>query len=137
IFPATVFATLGLDPAADINPVFAGGHDASVIAVCNEQAEVGVSFDDARQDAVTDCDVSEKVVVFAYGPEIPNDGMAVAGDLSDELKAGIKQALLDYAATEEGAAVLDSIYNINAFGEPNLESLQIIRDAVAELGFGS
>ncbi|MEX1333979.1 MAG: PhnD/SsuA/transferrin family substrate-binding protein, partial [Candidatus Limnocylindrales bacterium] len=25
IFPATVFATLGLDPAADLNPVFAGG----------------------------------------------------------------------------------------------------------------
>ena len=49
----------------------------------------------------------------------------------------IKQALLDYAATEEGAAVLDSIYNITAFGEPNLDSLQIIREAVEELGYGS
>jgi phosphonate transport system substrate-binding protein len=77
------------------------------------------------------------VVVFAYGPEIPNDGVAVAGDLSPELRAGIKQALLDYAATEEGKVVLDEIYNITAFGEPNLESLQIIRDAVAELGYGS
>lgn len=137
IFPATVFATLGINAETDLNPVFAGGHDASVIAVCNEQAEVGVSFDDARQDAVTDCDVSEKVVVFAFGPEIPNDGVAVAGDLSDELKANIKQALIDYAGTEDGAAVLESIYNINAFGEPNQESLQIIRDAVAELGYGS
>ncbi len=96
-----------------------------------------MSFDDARSDAVTDCDVASTVVVFAYGPEIPNDGIAVAGDLSDELKANIKQALLDYAATEEGAAVLDEIYNINAFGEPNQESLQIIRDAVAKLGYGS
>ena len=77
------------------------------------------------------------MVVFAYGPEIPNDGVAVAGDLSAELKASIKQALLDYAATEDGAAVLDQIYNINAFGEPNQDSLQIIRDAVAELGYGS
>ncbi len=33
--------------------------------------------------------------------------MAVAGDLSEELKANIKQALLDYAATPEGAATLD------------------------------
>ena len=137
IFPATIFATLGIDPETDLAPVFAGGHDASVIAVCNGQAEIGVSFDDARSDAVTDCDVANTVVVFAYGPEIPNDGVAVAGDLSDELKAGIKQALLDYAATEDGAAVLEQIYNINAFGEPNLESLQIIRDAVAELGYGS
>jgi phosphonate transport system substrate-binding protein len=138
IFPATVFKTVaGLDAETDLNAIFAGGHDASVIAVCNGQAEVGVSFDDARSDAVTDCDVANTVVVFAYGPEIPNDGVAVAGDLSDELKAGIKQALLDYAATEDGAAVLEQIYNINAFGEPNLESLQIIRDAVAELGYGS
>lgn len=137
IFPATVFATLGIDPETDLEPVFAGGHDASVIAVCNGQADVGVSFDDARQDAVTDCAVADSVVVFAYGPEIPNDGVAVAGDLSDELTAGIKQALLDYAATEEGKAVLESIYNITAFGEPNLDSLQIIRDAVEELGYGS
>ena len=136
IFPATVFATAGLDPETDLNALFAGAHDASVIAVCNGQAAIGVSFDDARTDAVTDCDVANTVVVFAYGPEIPNDGMAVAGEVSDELQANIKQALLDYASTEEGAAVLDSIYNINALTEPNMDSLQIIRDAVAELGYG-
>jgi len=137
IFPATIFATMGIDPETDLDPIFAGSHDASVIAVCDGQAEIGVSFDDARTDAVTDCDVNGTVVVFAYGPEIPNDGVAVAGDLSEELKTNIKQALLDYAATEDGAAVLDSIYNITAFGEPNQDSLQIIRDAVAELGYGS
>ena len=118
IFPATVFATVaGLDPETDINALFAGSHDASVIAVCMGQAEIGVSFDDARQDAITDCDVAGTVVTFANGPEIPNDGMAVAGDLSDELKASIKQAMLDYAETEEGVAVLESIYNITAFAE--------------------
>jgi len=137
IFPATIFATMEIDPETDLNALFAGGHDASVIAVCNQQAEVGVSFDDARTDAVTDCDVDGTVVVFAYGPEIPNDGVAVAGDLSEELKANIKQALLDYSATEEGAAVLDSIYNISKFGEPNQDSLQIIRDAVEQLGYGN
>lgn len=138
IFPATVFKTVtGLDPETDLDAIFAGSHDASVIAVCNDQAEVGVSFDDARTATVTDCDVPGTVVTFAYGPEIPNDGVAVAGDLSEELKASIKQALLDYAATDEGKTVLDSIYQITAFGEPNLDSLQIIRDAVAELGYGN
>lgn len=137
IFPATVLATLGLNPETDLEALFAGGHDASVIAVCMGQAEVGVSFDDARPQAVTDCDVPGTVVTFAYGPEIPNDGIAVSGELSDELKANIKQALLDFASTEDGVAVLESIYNITAFGEPNLDSLQIIRDAVNELGYGS
>ena len=136
IFPATVLANLGIDSVRDLDVIFAEEHDRSVITVCVGQAEVGVSYDDARPDATTDCDVAGTVVVFAYGPEIPNDGIAVSGDLSDGLRDRIKQALLDYAATEEGAGVLDTIYNINAFAEPDLASLQIIRDAVDKLGYG-
>lgn len=136
IFPATVFANQGIDPRTDLQAIFTDEHDRSVIAVCTGEAEVGVSYDDARPDASTDCDVSGSVVVFAYGPEIPNDGIAVSGDLSEGLRERIKKALLDYAATEEGAAVLDAIYNINAFADPDIASLQIIRDAVEKLGYG-
>ncbi len=137
IFPATIFAVAGLDPETAINPVFAGGHPASVIAVCEGQAEVGVSFDDARTGAETDCDVENEVVVFAYGPEIPNDGFAVAGSLPDDMKEGIKQALLGYAETEEGKETLDKIYEIDALTEPNLEALEIVRDAAEQLGITS
>ena len=133
IFPATVFVNAGLDPETGIQPLFANSHDASVIAVCEGQAEIGVSFDDARSIATSDCDIANTVVVFAYGPEIPNDGFAVAG-VSDDLSGRIKQALLDYAASEEGSATLDAIYQITALTEPNLESLQIVRDAVEGLG---
>jgi phosphonate transport system substrate-binding protein len=135
IFPATVFATQGIDIESGINPIFAGAHDASVIAVCEGQAEVGVSFDDARPDAdeLSECPIAEEVVVFAYGPEIPNDGIVVDGDLPQETKDAIKQALLDYAESEEGQAVLESIYNITGLTEPNMESLEIVRDAVEQL----
>jgi phosphonate transport system substrate-binding protein len=136
IFPATVFAVAGFNPESDINPLFAGSHDASVIAVCQGQAEVGVSFDDARAVAVSECDIASEVVVFAYGPEIPNDGVAVSGDLPDNLKTAIQQGLIEYSESEEGAEVLDSIYNINAFTEPNLEAFEIVRDAVDQLGAG-
>jgi phosphonate transport system substrate-binding protein len=135
IFPATVFLTQGMNPETDINPIFAGSHDASVIAVCNGDAEVGVSFDDARTIATSDCDIANEVVVFAYGPEIPNDGIAVAGDLPDELKQQITDALMAYAETEEGAAVLESIYQITAFTEPNIEGLELVRQAVEDLGY--
>jgi phosphonate transport system substrate-binding protein len=135
IFPAVSFVAAGLDPQADIEPIFAGTHDASVIAVCNGDAEVGVSFDDARTIAVSDCDIASEVVVFAYGPEIPNDGIAVVGSLPDDLKQQIKDALIAYAETEEGAAVLESIYQITAFTEPNIEGLDLVQQAVDELGF--
>lgn len=137
IFPATVLLGEGIDPETDIEPLFAGSHDASVIAVCEGQAEIGVSFDDARTVATSDCDIPGKVVVFAYGGEIPNDGIAVSGDLSDELKGKIADALKAYAETEDGAAVLDAIYQITAFTDPNLDALELVRQAVEKLGYGS
>jgi phosphonate transport system substrate-binding protein len=137
IFPATIFLNNGIDPEEDIDPVFAGGHDASVIAVCEGQAEVGVSFDDARGAAETTCDVPGNVTVFAYGPEIPNDGWAVLGSLPGELKEQIKQALLDYAASEEGAAVLQEIYEIDNLVEADLDAFTIVEEAAEQLGVTS
>ena len=135
IFPATVLINSGIDPQTGIAPIFAGSHNASVIAVCGGDAELGVSFDDARPSTTSDCDIAKKVVVFAYGPEIPNDGIAVSGDVPAGLRAAIKAALIAYAATEDGAKVLNDIYQINAFTDPNIDALQIIRDAVEKLGY--
>jgi phosphonate transport system substrate-binding protein len=134
IFPATIFINNGIDPETDIDAIFAGGHDASVVAVCDGDAEVGVAFDDARGAAETECDIAENVVVFAYGPEIPNDGWAVAGDLPDDLKEAIKQALLDYAGTEEGQATLNEIYEIDNLVEADPDAFTIVEDAARELG---
>ncbi len=86
--------------------------------------------------ATSDCDIPGEVVVFAYGDEIPNDGIAVSGDLPADLQQQIADALMAYAETEEGAAVLDSIYQITAFTEPNIEALDIVRQAAEELGAG-
>jgi phosphonate transport system substrate-binding protein len=135
IFPATVLASNGIDPEVDIAPLFAGTDDGSVIAVCEGQADIGISFDDARSIAASDCDIAGDVVVFAYGPEIPNDGIAVSGDLSPQLRERITAALSAYAATDAGVEVLDAIYQITALTEPNLEALQIVRQAVDELGY--
>jgi phosphonate transport system substrate-binding protein len=134
IFPATIFLNNDIDPEEDLERVFAGGHDASVIAVCEGDAEVGVSFDDARAIAESTCDIASEVVVFAYGPEIPNDGWAVLADLPESLKEAITQTLLDYAASEEGAATLDAIYEIDNLVPADEESFQIVEDAAEQLG---
>ena len=134
IFPATVLIVNGV-ALEDITPAYAGQHDASAIAVCTAtESVVGVSFDDARSEATSECDLNNEVVVFAYGPEIPNDGVVVDGDLPADLKEAIKQALIDYAETPEGNEVLRTVYNITAFADPNLDALQIVRDAARELG---
>ena len=139
IFPATILKQQGIDYENGIEPVFTneGGHPASVIAVCDGTAEVGVSFDDARTGAIESeptCDVAANVVVFAYGPEIPNDGWAVAGNLPDDLKEAIKEILLEYAATEEGQATLEAIYEITGLVEADQEAFTLVEEAAAELG---
>lgn len=139
LFPALQLLTLaGLDRETDIEASFAGGHDASVIAICNNEAPVGVAFDDARtilQEG--DCDDISNVVVFAYSQEIPNDGVSVAGNLPDDLKQQIADALMGYAETEEGKAVLDAVYEIDEFGPPDLEAFDVVRQAATELGVTS
>ena len=68
-----------------VKMLFAGGHDSAVQAVYDGDAEVGVSFNDARGQLVDQVpDVGERVVVFAWSFPIPNDGFAVAGPAGRE-----------------------------------------------------
>jgi phosphonate transport system substrate-binding protein len=136
VFPALQLINLaGLDPEADVEAIFSGGHDNSVLAVCNGDAEVGVSFDDARRILQEgDCDDLSQVVSFAFSDEIPSDGVAVAGNLSPALQQAITDALLAYAATEEGAAVLDAVYEIENYGIADAAAYDVVRDAAEKLG---
>lgn len=127
----------GAAPTTEIAALFSGGHDASVAAVCGGDALVGVSFNDARlvPAAVAACGTDQSGnVVFALSPEIPNDGVALAGDLDPALKQAITDALLAYGQTEEGSAVLTSIYRISEFAPADLASLDVVREAADKLG---
>jgi len=95
-------------------------------------ADVGVSFNDAR-DPETLPDVADNVVVWGWSAPIPNDGFAVAGDLPDDLKSAITAAFIDIAATEDGAALLDSLYEINGLVPVPAGSYDIIRDLETDL----
>ena len=82
IIPAVQLMNAGIDPTTDITPLFAGGHDKSVIAVCKGEASVGVSFNDARLlgPAVDACGTDlSKVVVFALSPEDPQRWRGAGG----------------------------------------------------------
>jgi phosphonate transport system substrate-binding protein len=134
LIPALGLIDAGVDPLEDIESIFAGGHDSSVQAVYDGDAEVGVSFNDARGQLVeTVPDVGEKVVVWGWSAPIPNDGFAVAGDLPDDLKAAITQAFIDIAATEEGAALLSELYEIDGLVPVPDGSYDIIRDLDTKL----
>jgi phosphonate transport system substrate-binding protein len=130
IYPILALQEAGLDTDTDIQQVPVTANDASVLAVYNGDAEVGFSFWDARSIVASDTpDVGQKVVVFALTEEIPNDGVALTDDLSPELQDRITEALQSYSESEEGSAVLESIYSIT-----KLAPADVVARAAEKLG---
>ncbi|GAB3063660.1 phosphate/phosphite/phosphonate ABC transporter substrate-binding protein [Sediminivirga luteola] len=136
IYPILALQEAGVDTDADIQQVPVTTNDASVLAVYNGDAEVGFSFWDAR-DIIGDVpDLGQEVVVFALTEEIPNDGVAVSGDLTPELQQEITDALLDFSATDEGREALESVYSITALAPADPDSLDVVARAAEALGLG-
>lgn len=133
--PALQLVDAGVDPIDGIDALYAGGHDRSVQAVYDGDAEVGVSFNDARGQIVeTSPDVGEKVVVFGWSGPIPNDGFAVSSALPESLVTAIIEAFTAISDTEDGAAVLDELYEIDALVPVDSSDYDVIRDLEIKLG---
>lgn len=135
-YPATQLQQAAdLDPLTDIDAQFAGDHDNSVLSVARGDVPVGVSFDDARSGLVEDDPkIGEKVTVFAYSTEIPNDGVAVSGSLSDEWQQKITDAFLALTETDEGLAALDAVYEIEDLVPADLGALDAARQVAENFG---
>ncbi|SEI95033.1 phosphate/phosphite/phosphonate ABC transporter substrate-binding protein [Demequina mangrovi] len=136
-YPATQLQSiLGIDPLVDLTgSFFAGGHPQSVQAVYDGDAVVGTSYNDARGNLAEEFpDVGEKVVVFAYSSNIPNDGVVLAGDLDSSLQDEITAALMALAETEEGLAALDAVYNIEGLEAADTAALDEARQVAANFG---
>lgn len=114
IIPRIMLQAAGIDPDNDFaQTVEAGSHDNVVTAVYNGDCDAGASFDDARDNIEEDFpDVKEKVVVLAVSPDIPNDSVSFTKDFPEETRAQIVDALLAFAATDEGKEALNTLYNI-------------------------
>jgi phosphonate transport system substrate-binding protein len=134
LVPSLQLFEAGIDPIDGVEGQFAGGHDNAVLAVYRGDAEVGVSFNDARGNVVDQFeDVGERVVVFAWSFPIPNDGFAVASSLPDDLREAIVEAFVDIASTADGAQLLGDLYNIDGLVGVESSVYDPIRTLVAEL----
>jgi phosphonate transport system substrate-binding protein len=134
VFPAFGLLEAGYD-LDELDTEFAGGHPESVLRVYNGDSSVGVSYVDARQAVVGEFgDVGEQVVVFAWSAPIPNDGFVVRGDLPEDLKRAITDALRGIAGHEEDGQVLLDLYNVEGLRPADPDDFQNARDVDATLG---
>jgi len=113
-YPSALLREAGIDPEADLEVIYAGGHDAAVLALVKGSVDAACCYDDARAKLIDlgFPDINETTRILAFTPDIPADNVAVIKDLDPELADKVRQGLLDLAATAEGARVMMELYEI-------------------------
>ena len=134
-FPYVTLATEhGINPDTEMTSIFAGSHDASALAVYNGDVDVSVTFggspgSDGRETIEGDFpDVKDVVCILGYSADIPNDGIVVRAGLDADLSEQIAAALTAIAATEEGQALTEQLFNVTAFAPIEPEAYDIVRE---------
>lgn len=129
LYPANLLADAGLDVENDVEWFEAGGHDKAILAILEGQVDAAFTFKDARELLQEDYpDIREEVVFVTDTEPIFNDTISVIPSMDPELKAKIKQAFIDIAATEEGHEIVQAIYNHEGYAEATDADFNTIRE---------
>jgi phosphonate transport system substrate-binding protein len=115
LYPRTLLLEQGIDPETDLAEViYAGSHDAAVLALVKGSADAACCYEDARlklQESGFE-DIMETTRVLAYTPQIPADNVTLVDSLEPELADKVTDGLLALAADEQGQQVLYDLYEI-------------------------
>jgi phosphonate transport system substrate-binding protein len=90
LIPRSILVAAGLDPDKDMKPIFAGGHDASVLAVANGRVDAGATFEDQvnNMDKAGVIKKDDLLVVRKSDP-IPDGPIAVRKDYDPALRTKV------------------------------------------------
>ncbi|MEZ5975415.1 MAG: phosphate/phosphite/phosphonate ABC transporter substrate-binding protein [Planctomycetota bacterium] len=137
--------------------VLAHKHDNVVMMIYQGQVDAGATYysppkvetgpdgtthevpRDARARVATQYpDVYEKVRIIGFTDDTPNDAwvlrtnLEVSGVSQEQVKAAVSKALLKFAATDQGKAALESLYNISGLAPADDARYESIRKLVRE-----
>ncbi len=97
-----VFAQNDVNPAEAFERlIFAGSHEATALAVANDQVDVATNNNESLQRLeTTNPEARENIQVIWTSPEIPSDPIAYRQDLPEELKEEIRTFFYTYSDEE-------------------------------------
>lgn len=97
LFPTEGLINAGLDPEADIEPMFAGGHDASVLALIDGQCDLAFSTDGmATEQLIESGQVAEGEIHQIWESElIPSSPLTMSTSLPADLREQIRSIYLE------------------------------------------
>lgn len=99
LYPSAGLLDVGIQPEHDITPVFAGGHDASVLAVASRQCDAGFAFDSlVERQLIEQHQIQPGKIVTVWKSEpIPGGPIVIANGLTPQLRQQLTTALQQHA----------------------------------------
>ena len=97
LIPRKLFAEAGIDPEADFaSIIYAGTHNTVALAIQNKTVEAGAYSDTTYRRMIEENQLDKDATfIIAKSPPIPGSPIVVRGDLPEELKQEVKQAILE------------------------------------------
>jgi phosphonate transport system substrate-binding protein len=142
VFPKLMLINAGLDPNKDFKRViYAGGHDAAVLAVYNHKVDAAATFanDTKGEDAswtqfLTKGKESSQIVPIAFSKPVPSDNIAVASQLDPQLVDKVKKVFLRMSANPASRKILWDLYRVDAFVDASPADYEPVREAFSKVG---
>lgn len=130
IFPVYYLKNRGVDVVKNSHLVTVKGHDQSVLAVENKQADAAFIFQDARNLVKKDVpNVFKDTKVLAETMKIPNDTVTARKTLSKSLDNRISNAFIKIAKTKKGNKLVENLYDIAGFAKSKNSNFAVVRKA--------
>ncbi len=152
LFPCKKLKDLNILPGDNRNfkTIRAANHLASAIAIYKKDVDIGVGFEDIREDLDTEKTKQElgwkpgepnpstRVRVIGYSDDIPNDGIVAIKELDPRLREAIKNGFVALMKTDEGKKFgKDAVDAIDFVPVPEgynmLEALKAVRAVASEI----
>ena len=134
IYPMVLLIRAGLvknrDPKSFFREaIYAGAHDAALLALLNGAVDAASVFDEAPQRLLADKSRASELLVVAESPPIPTDGVCVRQGLEAGLVDRLTRALLSLNRPEHRGTLL-KLYNIDGLVSARDQDYDPVREAV-------
>ncbi len=123
IFPVRLFA----DARVDVVPVFTGSHERSLAALMEGRADAAATYEEVVAN-------DPRFRIIARTDSIPNEPLFIRAGLDNAKRASLSAAIMKFAATPEGQAVLKDMADITGFQPVTDAEYRPVFDAINAAG---